>query len=129
MKFFKKSDLIIISGILIVALAFFLVQTFVTNEEGVKAEVYYYSQLIEKVDLEKDKGKEILIPQNENVIIGVDDEGRIAFISSDCPDKLCVKTGKLHLVGQYAACLPNGIIVKIVQKGDGSSGDADIIIE
>lgn len=129
MKFFKKSDLIVIGGVLIVALAFFLIQTFVTKEEGVKAEIYYYSQLIEKVDLEKDKGKEILIPQNENVIIGVDDEGRIAFISSDCPDKLCVKTGKLHLVGQYAACLPNGIIVKIVQKGDGSSGDADIIIE
>lgn len=53
MKFFKKTDLIVISGVLVLALAVFLFQFFLGKEEGVRAEIYYYSQLIEEVNLER----------------------------------------------------------------------------
>lgn len=33
--------------------------------------------------------------------------------SSDCPDKTCVKTGKLDGVGERATCLPNRVTVYI----------------
>ncbi len=129
MKFYKKTDLIIIAAIVAIAAAAFFIQNILADEDGVKAEIYYFSELIKEVDLEKDRGLEIVVPQNENVIIRVDEEGRIAFIASDCPDKICIKTGKLHRTGEYAACLPNGVIVKIVRKGQVSEDDADIIVE
>lgn len=129
MKFFRKTDLIIIAIIVALAGCGLLLRNILADDEGIRAEIYYYSQLLEVVDLEKDKGKEIVIPQNNNVVIRVDEEGKIAFISSDCPDQVCVKTGKLHRAGEYAACLPNGVIVKIVKKGEGSPDDADIIVE
>jgi len=49
--------------------------------------------------------------------------GQIAFIASDCPDQLCVQSGFLHRAGQMAACLPNGLILRIP-----SDDDIDMII-
>ena len=39
-------------------------------------------------------------------------DGRIRFAEADCPDKICVLTGKLSMVGESAACLPNGVLIK-----------------
>lgn len=55
----------------------------------------------------------------ENVVFQVKD-GKIAFIHSDCPDKLCVNTGFISKPGQYAACLPNKVLLKIT--GDSADG-------
>jgi len=49
------------------------------------------------------------------------EQGRIRFVDADCPDKVCVQTGWLDKAGQVAACLPNGVLVKI----EGSAGDID----
>ena len=32
---------------------------------------------------------------------------------ADCPDKLCVRQGKVHLDGQVITCLPNKLTVTI----------------
>ncbi|MDD6263200.1 MAG: NusG domain II-containing protein [Clostridiales bacterium] len=41
--------------------------------------------------------------------------GGKAFISeSDCPDKTCMRAGKLDASGETAVCLPNRTVVKIV---------------
>ncbi len=126
MKFFKKSDVVIIAVILMASLASFVLYNLYARDESVKAEIYYYSQLIETVSL-KGEERTFSIPQDPNVVIRLDGEGNIAFIASDCPDKVCINTGKLHRAGEYAACLPNGIIVKIVPtKRDEDT--ADIIL-
>ena len=49
--------------------------------------------------------------------------GEIAFISSDCPDKVCVKTGWIGHNGEMAVCLPNRLSIKIIAEDD-----TDIII-
>lgn len=34
-------------------------------------------------------------------------------IHSDCPEQICVKTGKIHLAGEMIVCVPNKVIVRI----------------
>lgn len=49
----------------------------------------------------------------------------ISFKQADCPDKLCVRTGKISRTGQAAVCLPAKITVRIVgteKSFDGITG-------
>ena len=32
---------------------------------------------------------------------------------ADCPDKICVKTGKIKNKGEQIVCLPNKLVVKV----------------
>lgn len=128
MRFFKKADAVIIIVLILSGLTFRYAYDSLIGDQPAKAEIYYYSELVKTVSLDGKKEKDFSIEQNPNVIFRVDREGNIGFIASDCPDKICVKTGKLHRVGEYAACLPNGIILKIVPGGERDDDDPDIII-
>ena len=44
------------------------------------------------------------------------EDGSIAVISADCPDKDCVKRGWLRRPGDSAVCLPNRLVVRISGK-------------
>ncbi len=47
-------------------------------------------------------------------------ENGYAYVKeSDCPDKTCVKTGKIQKTGQRSVCLPNMVMVYI----EGGRGD------
>ncbi len=51
-------------------------------------------------------------------------EGHIRFVSSDCPDKTCVKSGWLEKSGESAACVPNRVVIRLTGKEeyDGVTG-------
>ena len=42
--------------------------------------------------------------------------GRVRFVDSPCPNKLCVHTGWLSQGGEVAVCLPNRVSVKILAQ-------------
>lgn len=128
MKFFKKTDIIIILVIVAAGVLTQVLHTHLFSDKAARAEIYYYSKLVKTIDLDKKEEKHFSIPQNENVVFHLDKEGNIRFEKSDCPDKICVKTGKLHMVGQSAACLPNGIVLKIVPLKERCEDDLDIVI-
>ena len=60
-----------------------------------------------------------------NLVITVSD-GEVFFESSDCPDKICVSTGRLSRASQSAVCLPAGVTLIINSE---ESEDADWIIK
>jgi len=128
MKFFKKTDIIIILGILIISGIGWGIYHYAFAGEKVKAEIYYYSELVKTIDLDTGKEESFSLPQDKNVVFHLYKDGSIAFIESDCPDKVCIRSGKLRSAGQYAACLPNGFVMKIVPKGERSPEDADIVV-
>ena len=128
MKFFRKTDIIVIAAIIAAAAVIWLIYSSTASGGPVRAEIYYYSELVETVELGAGQKKEFSVPQDENVVLRIDNEGNIQFIESDCPDKVCVKTGKIHLAGQSAACLPNGIVVKLVPAGGWNGDEPDIVI-
>lgn len=45
--------------------------------------------------------------------IELDGDGRARFLSSDCRDQICVHAGWLENGGDWAACLPNRIIIRL----------------
>lgn len=48
--------------------------------------------------------------------------GEVWLSEADCPNQLCVKTGKIRYAGQSIVCLPHKLAVRIV--GGASSLDA-----
>jgi len=128
MKFLKKTDFVILLGVFIFCAAgWWIYQDKYRSAETV-AEIYYQSELVETVDLTEHIDRRFSIPQNKNVIFHQYSDGSICFEESDCPDQICVKSGRLRTVGQSAACLPNQIILKIVSKNGRNANDPDIVI-
>ncbi len=128
MKFIKKTDMILIAAILAVSLALWLGYRYVTASRPVKAEVYYKSELAYTVDLSRGEEREFTLPQEPDVVLHLYADGEIAFVKSDCPDKICIHTGKIGGIGESAACLPNGVLVKIVPADGYSSDDPDLVV-
>ena len=128
MNYFKRTDILIILVVLAVSgISWWIYQQFSAEKQAV-AEIYYYSELAMTVDLNKNEDRRFSIPQDENVVFHLYEDGSIAFEDSDCPDKVCIRAGRIKSAGQFAACLPNGIVMKIVPVGDHDKDDADIVI-
>jgi len=127
LKYFKKYDIFIISFILLISfLSWFFYQYFIPDESP-KAEIYYYSKLVKTVDLGQGTEHFFSIEENPNVVFHLFEDGGIRFEESDCPHKLCVRAGKLSRPGEFAACLPNGIILKIVPS-ENNDREVDIVV-
>ncbi len=43
-------------------------------------------------------------------------DGKVGIVSSPCKNQLCVAAGEIHEHGQWIACLPNGVFVRIEGK-------------
>ncbi len=127
MKFLKKSDIILVLSILIIGISSMVIYKYIFADKPVRAEIYYKTELIKTLELTKGKDVHFTIPQNKNVVFHLEPDGSICFEKSDCPDKICVKTGKLNTAGQTAACLPNEIFIKIVPQAGHDKEDMDII--
>lgn len=127
LKFFRKTDIVVVLVILAFSAAVWVIYNSAYSGRPAKAEIYYYSKLVKTVELTKGTEISFSIPQNRNVIFHLDKEGTIRFENSDCPDKVCVHAGRLHIVGQSAACLPNGIVLKIVPAKERSDDDLDAV--
>ena len=107
----KKSpvfDLILIGGLLLLALVCYLLfaggksegNVAVVCVNGVETERY---PLFQNGRYPLNGGSNILIIEN----------GYAWLDDADCPDKLCVRQGKVHLDGQVITCLPNKLTVTI----------------
>lgn len=127
MKYFKKTDIIIVFVIIAVSAAVWLAYNSMFSNRPAKAEIYYYSKLVMTIELTKDNERSFSVPQEKNVVFHIDKEGNIGFVRSDCPDKVCIHAGMLHTVGQSAACLPNGLVLKIVPANGRSEDDLDAV--
>ncbi len=128
MKFFKKTDLIVILILLVISATVYMTYNYLAQNKEAKAEIYLESKLMKTVVLSTGKDSSFTIPGKENVIFHLYEDGSIAFEQSDCPDQICVHSGKLHIVGQSAACLPNGLILKIVPLNGYKNNQNDVVI-
>ena len=102
----KFGDFIIIGVVLVMAGAL----TFHSSGDKLYAEVWQNDQLIERVALTDSTDKTIDLDGHNVIVL----HGKTAEIqSADCPDQVCVRTGRLTRAGQVAVCLPNRVILKL----------------
>ncbi len=128
MKLMRKTDFILLLILLAIGFIIWNRYTHTLAKELPIAEIYIGSSLVERVKLDESMDYKFTVDGKEQVLLHLKKNGSIAFEVSDCPDQICVRSGALNTVGQSAACLPNGMIIKIVSDTDGKKDNYDIII-
>lgn len=126
MKYIKRLDVILIL-LLISAAVLMLIFNNIKNDSEVnrtkRAIVTKDSKVIYDIILKDiDKSYYLELDDEFNVSLLVESDG-VSFVHSDCPDKVCINTGKITENGQSAICLPARVSVKIK-----SDKESDIIV-
>lgn len=114
-----RYDLILIGALLVISLGVLLITT-LTRREGGYVEVEQSGQIVATYSLSIDG--EYSLNGGTNILVI---EGGAAYLKdANCPDKTCVKTGKIHYVNQSIICLPNEISITV--RGNSDDG-VDIV--
>ena len=102
----NPKEIIITACILILGIILFLLYNKSDSKEKT-AVITFNSEVIKE------------LPLNENQVLKINDisfqikDNSIAVINSDCPDKICIKTGYISNTGESIVCMPNRLIVTI----------------
>lgn len=111
----NKSDIKLITIISIIVLTIFIIIN-ITKKKGELAEVYYEDKLILSIDLTKD-GEYTVEGKLGEVILEVKDK-KIRVKKENSPKNICSKEGYIEDNSKTLVCLPNKIIVKIVNDNE-----------
>ncbi len=116
-KLVTKKDIIILAVILVAACAL-LLSVKLGRGSAKTALISVDGRDYMKVPLENDD--EITLENGVKIIVK---DGSIGFCESDCPDKICIRTGMLSKSGEVAACVPNRTVISV----EGGSNAVDAI--
>lgn len=119
-RFFALRDICLVAALLAIALALWLGARQLRAGPARYANVVFRGDVVKRVYLHESGRFSV------DELPGVEFEARsgdIAFVRSDCPDQVCVNTGWLSTPGDFAACLPNGVMIII----PADSGQLDAI--
>ena len=116
----KFADILLIL-LFVVIIIYFSLNFFVKNKSPVKQVVIESSKNIWYYQL--DKNKEINIEGNLGESTIKIQDGFVSFENSPCPNKLCVLSSAISKNGQWIACLPNGVFVRI--EGEDENTEVD----
>jgi hypothetical protein len=78
-------------------------------------EVVQDDSVIYTFDLNNAENGTFVIPYGESSNTIQIEAGEICVSSAECPDKTCVKMGKLHSESLPIVCLPNHLIIRFAQ--------------
>lgn len=115
-----RAEILFIVGLLLISLALVLILT-LTRREGATAEVQIDGESVARYSLQKDG--EYALNGGTNILVI---EGGEAYLTyANCPDLVCVKTGRIRYVGESIVCLPNR--VSVVIRGENADGGVDLV--
>lgn len=125
-KFAGKRE---VGWLLAAVVILWLVNFFFSMEKtgDIIATVYYQSEEYTKINLTRaDDGETIKIAGDLPVTLQVQNHA-VAFVSAQCPDKICEHSGYIDSPGQQAICLPAKVGI-LIHNGNGEKySDADMI--
>lgn len=124
MKKRKKDIMILLVIVGLIFLSLGINYIFFQDRGDIYCEIYVDGELVETVDLTVDK--QFSIAERPEIVFEIKDHA-IAFIESDCPDKVCVHSGYLGHTGQSASCLPNKTTIRIYSDNQ-ETDDPDMVV-
>ena len=116
-RLFRPADALLI---LLILLAVLLGLRPRLSGTGVSASIIQNGEVCAIVDLTDPTRREYVFDGNFPLTI-VAENGTVYFATADCPDQVCVRSGRLSHPGDTAACLPAGIVIRV----DGSAFGVD----
>lgn len=112
---FTKADKILIVALVILSLASYpLVKYFAKTGSSLEIEVMGEEYMVVPLDIDR----EIVVPGRLGDSMISIENGTARFISSPCPHKMCINIGPVKDAGEMAACVPNGVLIRVLGKGD-----------
>ena len=112
----NKKDLLFIAAILLaagLAFPFFRPQP---SESLSRAEISVDGKTVMELDLSEDQVLTVDGAGGGYNRIQVRD-GAVSVLEASCPDKVCVHTGTVRYPGETIVCLPNRMIITVIQGG------------
>ena len=113
-----KRDIMLISTLIIVCAAAFLIINFDVKKDGITAVVKVDGNIVYMLPLDKNASVTVEGYQGGSNTVVIEN-GTVYMKDADCPDKLCEKTGKISKNGETIVCLPHRVVVEI-QGGEGN---------
>lgn len=112
MKKYKWDFIVVFILIIITFASWILLNNFTDKKQGNRVEVYVDNQLKHTYALETDGEYEIGDNSNKNIIVVKDKQ--VYMKEADCPDRICVRQGKISNNKETIICLPHKLVVKVV---------------
>ncbi len=119
----KKRDIILIIIVGIVILQGLILNKIFNSGRGNKIEIFVDNKLYREYPITANEKIKIKTKNGVNEI-SIHDKV-VEMTHSNCPDKVCVNTGKISKPGQSIVCLPHRINIKIVGD-EKEQGDNDV---
>ena len=113
----KSKDYIIMAFIILFILLSFLFIKNLNKEPNKWVLIEVNSQLVEKININQlETGTVMAVdgPLGSSLIEFAD--GKVRMQESPCPDGICESQGWISQVGQIIVCLPNKVVIRIVEK-------------
>ena len=107
---FRKKDIVLIAAVIAAAVALFLLPKLL-RPAGAEASVIYDGTEVMRIDLDDDGSYTVQGDLTATLVVS---GGKIRFVNSLCPDKLCEGFGWIGLKGETAVCMPAKLAVIIV---------------
>lgn len=92
-----------------ILLSFFVFQ--VLPEQGRFATVSVDGKEIYRLSLSESREIVVHGPLGESVIHV--ENGSVWIVNAPCPQKICMRMGKIHRAGEIIVCIPNRILIRI----------------
>ena len=112
-----KRDIVFIAAATVILLIVFIISRLIYSRPGDIVRVEYEGRLVGEYALAEDKS--IYIPDEENTknILKISG-GEVYMSEADCPDKLCIKQGRIKNGGESIVCLPNSVVITVISDSE-----------
>lgn len=117
-----RNDILLGAGVLLLAAAAYFIYLAGAGGGGGFLEAAVDGEIYGTYSLDKDQSIEISTSYGKNVL--VINGGSACITEADCPDRICVKQGRISKKGQTIICLPHRLVVTVVQ---GEEGEVDAV--
>jgi hypothetical protein len=120
----KRNDLILAVVMILVAAAGFLWYN-LSKEEGGYVAVIQEGESIEQFSLNEEVEYRIELEDGSFNLLKIKN-GKVYMQEASCPDQICVNHRPINSVGETIVCLPNEIVLKVVEQS--SKPEIDMVI-
>ena len=120
----KRNDLILAVVMILVAAAGFLWYN-LAKEEGSYVALIRNGEEVRSFSLEEEQEYRIELEDGSYNLLQIKG-GKVYMQEASCPDQICVNHRPINSVGETIVCLPNEIVLKVIEQS--SEPEIDMVI-
>lgn len=119
----KKNDIIVMAAILLLSGVFYALGILSPKDAGAQVLIRIDGELYKSLPLDKDGSYPIKQETGDYNLVVIKD-GKAFIQEASCPDKLCIRQGKISFENETVVCLPNKLVLEIDGSTDAPGLDA-----